>query len=59
MATRGLKVQPDSLREYEQLIDQFIYSYVCSYSYQHAYVMQLVRDSFILPKKNFSVCTLN
>ena len=24
MATRGLKVQPDSLRQYEQLIDQFI-----------------------------------
>ena len=35
MATRGLKVQPDSLREYEQLINQFIYSYVAIATNMH------------------------
>ena len=51
MATRRLKVQPDSLREYEQLINS--YNYVATLTCK----CQLVRDSFIL--SNFSVCTLN
>ena len=55
MATRGLKVQPDCLREYEQLINSY---YVATYIDMHMSI-SYCRDSFIFSKKFFSVCTLN
>ena len=43
MATRGLlKVQLDTLREYEQLIN--------SYMFTNMHICQLIRDSIILSK---------